>query len=147
MSDFGHDEPRGLTRRQQAVLTAIRDLTNARNGRPPSVREIGAASGLSSTSSVAHQIRKLRTLGYLVETMRGETRGIALSGYEAPAPAWLADALDDLPERDAHLVIDGLEGRIDGVADFGASVRACAEAVIRLVEERDDHKAPAGVTA
>ncbi|GAA5023106.1 transcriptional repressor LexA [Kitasatospora paranensis] len=54
----------GLTERQRAIITAIRD-TVASRGYPPSMREIGAAVGLSSTSSVAHQIRQLEAKGVL----------------------------------------------------------------------------------
>jgi repressor LexA len=48
----------GLTTRQSHIVTAIRDHI-ARTGYPPSMREIGAAVGLSSTSSVAHQLAAL----------------------------------------------------------------------------------------
>ena len=54
----------GLTPRQQRVLEVIRDWVQ-RCGYPPSVREIGEAVGLTSTSSVAHQLRALERKGYL----------------------------------------------------------------------------------
>ncbi|MFB9430838.1 transcriptional repressor LexA [Streptoalloteichus tenebrarius] len=54
----------GLTARQRRVLEVIRDHLD-RNGYPPSVREIGEAVGLTSTSSVAHQLRALERKGYL----------------------------------------------------------------------------------
>ncbi|MDQ3151829.1 MAG: repressor LexA, partial [Actinomycetota bacterium] len=54
----------GLTPRQQRVLEVIRDWVE-RFGYPPSVREIGEAVGLTSTSSVAHQLRALERKGYL----------------------------------------------------------------------------------
>ncbi|ASO19267.1 repressor LexA [Actinoalloteichus hoggarensis] len=53
-----------LTPRQQRVLAVIREWLD-RNGYPPSVREIGEAVGLTSTSSVAHQLRTLERKGYL----------------------------------------------------------------------------------
>ena len=53
-----------LTARQQRVLEVIRDWVE-RFGYPPSVREIGEAVGLTSTSSVAHQLRALERKGYL----------------------------------------------------------------------------------
>jgi repressor LexA len=65
------DDPRqdtvgsdGLTPRQRRVLEVIRDWV-VRRGYPPSVREIGEAVGLTSTSSVAHQLRALERKGYL----------------------------------------------------------------------------------
>ena len=54
----------GLTPRQRRVLEVIRDWVD-RLGYPPSVREIGEAVGLTSTSSVAHQLRALERKGYL----------------------------------------------------------------------------------
>jgi repressor LexA len=54
----------GLTARQTRVLEVIRDWLD-RFGYPPSVREIGEAVGLTSTSSVAHQLRALERKGYL----------------------------------------------------------------------------------
>jgi repressor LexA len=54
----------GLTPRQRRVLEVIRDWLD-RFGYPPSVREIGEAVGLTSTSSVSHQLRALERKGYL----------------------------------------------------------------------------------
>jgi repressor LexA len=61
-------EPRGpesgLTERQRTILQVIRaSVTN--RGYPPSIREIGDAVGLTSTSSVAHQLRTLERKGFL----------------------------------------------------------------------------------
>ena len=53
-----------LTPRQRKVLEVIRDWVE-RFGYPPSVREIGDAVGLTSTSSVHHQLRTLERKGYL----------------------------------------------------------------------------------
>ena len=54
----------GLTPRQQRVLTVIRESLTAR-GYPPSMREIGEKVGLTSSSSVAHQLRTLEEKGYI----------------------------------------------------------------------------------
>ncbi|ATL72083.1 transcriptional repressor LexA [Nocardia terpenica] len=53
-----------LTVRQRKVLEVIRTSV-AERGYPPSIREIGDAVGLTSTSSVAHQLRALERKGYL----------------------------------------------------------------------------------
>ena len=58
------DEMTGLTQRQQMVLIFLREEI-AKRGYPPSMREIGAAVGLASTSSVSHQLRVLEQLGYV----------------------------------------------------------------------------------
>ncbi|WP_245617123.1 transcriptional repressor LexA [Amycolatopsis taiwanensis] len=58
------DVEEGLSPRQQQVLEVIRAWVD-RFGYPPSVREIGEAVGLTSTSSVSHQLRTLQRKGYL----------------------------------------------------------------------------------
>ncbi len=60
----GPPDQRGLTPRQQRVLTVIRESLASR-GYPPSMREIGDRVGLTSSSSVAHQLRTLEEKGYL----------------------------------------------------------------------------------
>src|SRR6201992_161556 len=54
----------GLTERQRTILNVIRNSVTSR-GYPPSIREIGDAVGLTSTSSVAHQLPTLERKGYL----------------------------------------------------------------------------------
>ena len=53
-----------LTDRQRRILETIRESVEAR-GYPPSMREIGEAVGLASSSSVKHQLSALETKGYL----------------------------------------------------------------------------------
>ncbi|MFT4264431.1 MAG: transcriptional repressor LexA [Nocardioides sp.] len=60
----GPADATGLTPRQQRILTCLKDSIEQR-GYPPSMREIGAAVGLTSTSSVAHQLRVLEEKGFL----------------------------------------------------------------------------------
>lgn len=55
---------RALTRRQRDLLGEIVRYV-AVNGYPPSVRELGAAVGLSSTNTVAHHLHALERAGYL----------------------------------------------------------------------------------
>lgn len=64
LRDAGEQTPSGLTARQARVLQVIRDSVAAR-GYPPSVREIGEAVGLTSPSSVAHQLKALEAKGFL----------------------------------------------------------------------------------
>jgi repressor LexA len=54
----------GLTYRQRKVLEVIRSSIDTR-GYPPSLREIGQAVGLTSPSSVSHQLTALERKGYL----------------------------------------------------------------------------------
>jgi repressor LexA len=64
MSDSTDTRDPGLTERQRTILEVIRSSVTTR-GYPPSIREIGDAVGLTSTSSVAHQLRTLERKGYL----------------------------------------------------------------------------------
>ena len=52
----------GLDRRARAVYEAVREAV-ATHGYPPSLREIGEQVGLTSPSSVKHQLDKLERLG------------------------------------------------------------------------------------
>jgi repressor LexA len=94
-------EPARLTPRQRKVLDVIRDWVD-RFGYPPSVREIGDAVGLTSTSSVHHQLRTLERKGYLrrdpnrtraVDVRAPEdesaTADAAADGDQRPAPAFV----------------------------------------------------------
>jgi repressor LexA len=64
MSDSSDTRDTALTERQRTILEVIRASVTTR-GYPPSIREIGDAVGLTSTSSVAHQLRTLERKGYL----------------------------------------------------------------------------------
>jgi len=71
-----------LTDRQLKVLEAIREWMRE-HGYPPSVREIGDAVGLTSTSSVAYQLRVLERKGHLRrDPHRPRTVGVLLTDGE-----------------------------------------------------------------
>ena len=53
-----------LTERQRRILDVISDAILLR-GYPPTIREIGDAVGLNSTSSVAYQLKELEKKGFL----------------------------------------------------------------------------------
>ncbi len=55
---------KNLSEKQRAVLEAIQ-LSVQQRGYPPSMREIGDSVGLSSLSSVTHQLNQLELSGYL----------------------------------------------------------------------------------
>ncbi|MCW2510841.1 MAG: LexA repressor [Modestobacter sp.] len=94
----------GLTQRQRRVLEVIRDSIE-RRGYPPSVREIGEAVGLSSASSVAHQLSVLQRKGWLRRDpnrpraldvrLPGEMSGNAEQSAEALAGAGAASGVDE----------------------------------------------------
>ncbi len=80
-----------LTDRQLRVLDAIRDWMSE-HGYPPSVREIGDAVGLTSTSSVAYQLRVLERKGYLRrDPHRPRTVGVLVTDAVAEEDARRAE--------------------------------------------------------
>ena len=78
----------GLTLRQRKILEFI-TATTADRGYPPTVREIADAVGLSSSSSVAHQLSQLVTKGFI---NRDATRARALDVRVPEATTDLAAA-------------------------------------------------------
>jgi repressor LexA len=91
-----------LTWRQRKVLQVIRDSVQKR-GYPPSMREIGEAVGLTSTSSVSYQLSTLQRKGYLHRDVgRPRTVEVRLPGHPAVRPE---------PNRDEDVVQprDGLD--------------------------------------
>ena len=74
---------RALSERQQHMLQFIRSYM-AEHGRPPTVREIGNAVGISSTSVVDYNLRILERDGHL-KRERELSRGIELPGRGAPS--------------------------------------------------------------
>jgi repressor LexA len=99
MSDRSETTPDpGLTERQRTILDVIRASVTTR-GYPPSIREIGDAVGLTSTSSVAHQLRTLERKGYLRRDPN-RPRAVDVRGTaDSPAPTVTEVAgSDSLPE-------------------------------------------------
>jgi repressor LexA len=89
----------GLTERQRTILDVIRASVTSR-GYPPSIREIGDAVGLTSTSSVAHQLRTLERKGYLRRDPN-RPRAVDVRGADdRVAPSVVTDVAgsDALPE-------------------------------------------------
>jgi repressor LexA len=86
----------GLTHRQRRVLEVIRDSVE-RRGYPPSMREIGEAVGLTSPSSVAHQLATLERKGFLRrDPNRPRAIEVILPGEarREPADAGVVDETD-----------------------------------------------------
>jgi repressor LexA len=75
-----------LTTRQRQILTMIREWVN-RHGYPPTMREIAAAVGLASPSSVAHQLDRLEDLGHIRRDARGSRAVDIRSSDPDPEPA------------------------------------------------------------
>ena len=94
----GPADETGLTPRQRKVLEVIRDSVE-RRGYPPTIREIGEAVGLSSTSSVSYQLQTLQKKGFL---RRDATKPRAVD-VRLPGEAAAANlAQDEMAERAAR---------------------------------------------
>jgi len=75
-----------LTWRQRKVLQVIRDSVQKR-GYPPTMREIGEAVGLTSTSSVTFQLSTLQRKGFLQRDVgRPRTVEVRLPGHPSARP-------------------------------------------------------------
>ena len=89
-----------LTWRQRKVLQVIRDSVQKR-GYPPSMREIGEAVGLTSTSSVSYQLSTLQRKGYLHRDVgRPRTVEVRLPGHPAIRPEQNGKDGDQEPAAD-----------------------------------------------
>jgi repressor LexA len=108
-----------LTPRQRDILQVIRESVQ-RRGYPPSMREIGEAVGLASTSSVSYQLSTLQAKGYLHrDAGRPRTVEVRLPGHPAVRPDFDSDEEEsaeipasaiDIPSQEAAYV--PLVGRI-----------------------------------
>jgi repressor LexA len=80
-----------LTDRQRRILDFIQDFTTD-NGYPPSIRQIGAAVGISSTSVVNYNLNRLVEEGFL-DRDKNVSRGIRLTDKLLRATGNLGDVI------------------------------------------------------
>jgi len=66
-----------LSKRQQKILQFVNEYLEE-NSYPPSIREIGAAAGISSTSVVTYNLHRLEEKGYISRD-RDVSRGLKLT--------------------------------------------------------------------
>lgn len=124
---------RPISDKQKQILAFIRDYTQEQ-GYPPSVREIAAAVGLRSPSSVHAHLKHLRELGYLEKGDR-KTRAITLAGHtngeSVPVLGRVTAGMPILAVEQAegvlHVDLDGRHGdyfalRICGDSMIGAGI-------------------------
>ncbi len=72
-----------LSERQKSILAYIQSYV-AEHGRPPTIREIGSAVGITSTSVVNYNLTRLKEMG-LLERDADVSRGLRLTGELAQA--------------------------------------------------------------
>lgn len=99
-----------LTDRQRRILEVIRDAVVLR-GYPPSIREIGDAAGLQSTSSVAYQLKALEKKGFLRRDPN-KPRAVDVRGLPGKDPQTPAAAKAESPESTVTTAIVPLVGQI-----------------------------------
>jgi repressor LexA len=91
------DNGEALTERQRLILETIRASVTDR-GYPPSMREIGEKVGLTSTSSVTHQLSALEAKGYLRrDPHRPRAIEVVLPGETPATPAVAEPSVIALP--------------------------------------------------
>ncbi|WAU78309.1 transcriptional repressor LexA (plasmid) [Streptomyces sp. Qhu-G9] len=108
----------GLTDRQRRIVNAIRSSIRDR-GYPPSMRELGQAAGLASTSSVAHQIGALVKKGVLRQDPKRPRAYVPTTTVGTEAALALAAGPDHLAS-DSSVVHTPLVGRIAAGAPITA---------------------------
>ncbi|HEX9117334.1 MAG TPA: transcriptional repressor LexA [Anaerolineae bacterium] len=74
-----------LSERQQRILAFIEQYSDE-NGYPPTIREIGKAAGISSTSVVKYNLERLKEKG-CIDRSKEVSRGLRLVKKTSPAPA------------------------------------------------------------
>jgi repressor LexA len=93
----GPADNEGLTARQRKVLEFIKESVEKR-GFPPTIREIGDAVGLASTSSVSYQLISLQKKGFL---RRDATKPRAVDVRLPREMPGGADYVEDVPEQNS----------------------------------------------
>ena len=96
----GPTDADGLTLRQRRILQVIKETVETR-GYPPSIREMGDAVGLASSSSVAHQLKMLESKGFLRrDPNRPRALEVLLPGEPAAGAGVAGQPMPSAPEPD-----------------------------------------------
>ena len=107
-----------LSKRQQSILQFTREYMGD-NGRPPTIREIGKAVGINSTSVVNYNLSKLQERGYL-DRDHDVSRGLRLTEKAGEMANGVANSVSQaagaLREAVEQLVV-----RVPMWGDIGAS--------------------------
>lgn len=140
-----------LTQRQQRIVDFIQDTVKER-GYPPTVREIGEAVGLTSSSSVHSQLDNLERKGYLHRDPT-KPRAMALSAEPPPSVAVplvgrIAAGAPMLADENIEEIIAVPEGfaddrehfalRVEGDSMSGAGIMSGDLVVVRKQSQASD---------
>lgn len=105
-----------ITPRQQRILDVIADAVKER-GYPPTVREIGEAVGLTSSSSVHAQLANLERMGRLTKAAT-KPRAVALAHDEPRAEAATVPLVGKIAAGAPLLATEHVEDYVSVPADF-----------------------------
>jgi repressor LexA len=128
-----------LTDRQCRIIEVIQDSID-RRGYPPSMREIGEAVGLNSTSSVRHQLVVLENKGF-IRRDPNRPRAYIVRGPSDPTQAWRARMAQTTPQAGGQAAVGGgsalvaapdhPQGRMaSAISTLGSSMAAGAQSAL-----------------
>ncbi len=125
--------PNKLSKRQAQILDFIK-VAVARNGYPPSVREIGDAVGLASPSSVAHQLRALEERG-LLRRDPNRPRALEIKTQRASGGSHTPDRplRDQFRGAEASVTIDEQAAYVPLVGRIAAGAPVLADQVVEQI--------------
>jgi repressor LexA len=127
-NELSDSNDQGLSNRQRKILQAIRDSVH-KHKYPPSMREIGDAVGLASTSSVSYQLSTLQRKGYVHrDVRRPRTVELRLPDHLAVRPVQDADGTAEAElSADGTDIASGETKRVPLVGRIAAGVPITAE--------------------
>lgn len=99
-----------LTARQQQILNYIEHEANT-TGVPPSIRQIGAALGISSTNGVRMHLQALEKKGYIQRNLRTSRGIVSLDRLQKPSSAYSTVPIPILGRVAAGMPILAIENR------------------------------------
>lgn len=123
---------KGLGERHQRILEFLKDYQRA-NKYPPSIREIGEKTGISSTSVVNYYLDQLEKRG-LIERDRKISRGVRLSGFNGSADTVRIPILGPIA---AGIPIPELDPNISYMSDNEANAVDIARSLLPSKEKGD----------
>ena len=123
---------KGLGERHQRILDFLKDYQRM-NKYPPSIREIGEKTGISSTSVVNYYLDQLEKRG-LIERDRKISRGVRLSGVNGSADTLRIPILGPIA---AGLPLPELDPNISYMTDNEANAVDIARSLLPSKEKGD----------
>jgi len=124
---------KGLGERHQKILEFLQEYQRA-NRYPPSIREIGEKTGISSTSVVNYYLDQLEKKG-MIERDRKISRGVRLSGPNISADTFRVPMLGRIA---AGLPLPELEAGVSFMTDNESNAVEIARSLLPAKEKGDN---------